>query len=226
VSPDEINVLALVGALVLFVASGLAWAYFRPYVRTLRAIRRAPRVPIAEVVDGTTVRIVGTIVAGKKMLAAPLTGRRCAHYKATLDELREHSSRHGGGQDGWDERARQEDARNFIVEDETGRALVRLGPKGIESALVLDHASILRADAEVQSAEEAAFLEAQRIPRNARKRTLRLREGVLEAGEDVAVLGRARWEQDGRAGAAKHLVIEPMPDGKVYASDDPSARWQ
>ena len=62
-------------------------------------------------------------------------------------------------------------------------------------------------------------------------RTLRYREAVFEEGEEVAVLGRARWEMDpdpkaegsGYRGGAKRLVIEaPETEGPLLASDDPN----
>ena len=56
-------------------------------------------------------------------------------------------------------------------------------------------------------------------------KTLRYREGVLEQGEQVAVLGKCEWKKPAEVGLPdaldKILVISGSPEQNLYISDDP-----
>lgn len=220
-----ILVLAGVGALIF----GTWW--FSPYQRTLRALRGVPRVSISEAVEGSLVRIVGTLRAGPRTLHAPLSGRGCACFRVEVDQRVSHGKRSR-----WRSLIRAENSVDFVVEDATGRAIVKGG--FIETAIVLDHHQ--RSGTFNNTTPELdAFLARHGHASTSFfgfNKRLRYREGVLEPGEIVALVGRARWEDDPEPGAIKHssgnyretarrkrLVLEPGTLGPVRASDDPSA---
>lgn len=217
--------LALVGAIVLG-----AW-WLSPYQQTLRALRSVPRVSVSDATEGSLVRIVGTLRAGARTLEAPLSGRPCACFRVEVD-VRVST----GKSSSWRNIIREEDGADFFVEDPSGRALVKGGT--VEAAIVLDH-HLKSGTFDDATPELEAYL-----ARHGHKSTdflgfnkaIRYREGVLEPGETVAVLGRARWEDDPEAGAAqpssggyresarkKRLVLEPGELGPVRVSDDPGA---
>lgn len=217
--------LALVGAIVLG-----AW-WLSPYQQTLRALRSVPRVSVSDATEGSLVRIVGTLRAGPRTLEAPLSGRLCACFRVEVD-VRVST----GKSSSWRNIIREEDGADFVVEDPSGRALVKGGT--VETAIVLDQ-HLKSGTFDDATPELEAYL-----ARHGHKSTdflgfnkaIRYREGVLEPGETVAVLGRARWEDDPEPGAVqpssggyresarkKRLVLEPGELGPVRVSDDAGA---
>jgi hypothetical protein len=212
---------AVVGVVVL-----VAWL-FSPDRVLLRKLRAVSIVRIADVPDGATVRIVGRLRKRAKLLRAPLSGRKCAFFRAVVKEK--------AGKNSWREIVREVESVDFVVEDSTGRAIVETS--SLEVAVVLDHHA--RSGAFEDAAEVLeSFLRRHGLESTGVfgwNRALRYEEGVLEPGEEVAVLGRARWEDDPELGAVdaprgayreiarkRRLVIE-APDGEpVRASDDPS----
>lgn len=216
------GVLAAGGAVALF-----KW-WRSPYQRTLRALRAAPRVRIADAPEGRLVRIAGRLRAHGPTLTAPLSKRACAHYEIVVED-------HAKRGESTDARVifRESETRDFSLEDGSGTAIVETGR--LEVALVQDHHQ-RSGTFEDASADLEALL--RRHGQSSTgffglNRTIRYREGVLEPGEEVSVLGWARWEDDPEAGLdpsrggyresarRKRLVIH-AGDGPVRASDDPA----
>lgn len=211
-------------------AAGLAAWWFSPYQKTLRALRAAPRVRVADAQEGQLVRIVGTLRAHRETLVSPLAARTCAHFDVLVEERVK-----SGKNSSWRTLFREHDSRDFVVEDESGRVIVDTG--GLEVALVQDHHQ--RSGTFEDASPELEAL----LARNGHtstgffgmNRTLRYREGVLEPGERVSVLGWAHWEDDPEgerdlsaaayrtATRKKRLVLQPSAESPVRASDDPKA---
>src|SRR5262249_27565279 len=102
-----------------------------PRGRTLRAARRASRTPIRDAGEGSPILIVGTIRFYRGALEARLTGRRCCFYQARFDEP---IPKLGFGvRNSWS-MSTEEKGCDFILEDGTGKALVR-----IDSAVSFDY---------------------------------------------------------------------------------------
>lgn len=206
--------------------AGFSW-YFDEHRRRLEELRQVDVTPIADAKAGELVRIVGVLKKHEALVAAPLSGRLCAHYEVRVLEYVS-SGRSGR----WQLRFRETESRSFVVADASGRALVDV--RSFECAVVRD-----------QNRRSGTFQDATPeleaiLARNAMQstgllglnRSLRYEEGVLELGERVTVLGRARWEDDpddprpveARAGYRENarrqrLVIEAGVR-PVRASDD------
>ncbi|MDQ3030843.1 MAG: E3 ubiquitin ligase family protein [Myxococcota bacterium] len=212
-------------------AIGLGSWFFSPRQRSLRAIRSVPRVPIAEAVEGSIVRIVGHLRPHSPLLAAPISGRSCAQFDLLIEE---HVNR---GKSHHRKTLVHETAScDFLVEDETGRALVETAH--LEAVVVFDHhqRSGFLSDPTPELESILTRHGHSSTTLFGLNRTITYREGVLEPGELVAVLGRARWEDDPEPGAIdaqrggyrdssrrRRLVLERGELGPVRASDDPSA---
>lgn len=84
-----------------------------------RELQRALPFSIAEAPEGEVVRLEGRVVEGET-LVAPLTGRCCVYYVATIEEY----DRYGGLGAKWPERVRETRCVQFAIEDGTGRAIV------------------------------------------------------------------------------------------------------
>lgn len=151
--------------------------------RTMRSLRTTEATPIGSVRDGEVVKIVGAVELESGPLTAPLTGRRCAWYVADVEEYE------GSGESaGWKNTVNEERSQPFFVRDATGGALVSV--EEARAVLVSDRrGQVSLVDA--PSAELKEFL-----ARHGRHPAAGVKwsEGVIEAGEAVAVVGIGRWE--------------------------------
>jgi len=224
------------------------WFLYLEYWSPVRVLRRTRKVRIADAKDGEVVRIVGRLRPRGELLEAPFSRRRCAVYETVVEKW----ARRGFGQRRWHTIASASAGCDFVVEDDSGYAIVETGK--LEAAVVLDHHQF-SALFHGMTPELEAFIQRHMVPtrrydfrewRSAMRPVvdwfgvdvpLRCREGVLEPGEQIAVCGRARWENDPEEGGLvpsdrdsyrntrrrKRLVIEAGPKGAVYVSDDPKA---
>ena len=176
--------------------------------------------------DGEVVKIVGLLGYSQEPLRAPISGRRCAFWEVVVERY------HGGSNaDCWTEDLRDSSGQDFVLQDGRHRALIR--PEGAR-ALIAKERSFQAGLPSAPSPRMKAFLEAQGVVGRGllvEDRPVRCREGVLEKGEVVAVLGRARWELDpdgavsggGYRQSPRRLVMEARKDAPLLLSDDPMA---
>lgn len=165
------------------------------------ALRRVRRVPIEQVKDGQIVKTVGRLAHIGTSLTAPLSGRPCVYYELTVQR------RMGRGKASrWVPIAREERWQDFLLQDETGRALVRVDSPTIISC-------------------------SQKQPTLGEGPKLRYQERRLEAGEVVAVMGRGTWERELQSGMGfggyreppRFLVVRPALPVPLHISDDISS---
>lgn len=202
-----IQIAAIIAVTVLVTAT-VTW-FLSSHERTRRHLGAMPIVKVRDVRPGQTVRVTGKLVLGESTLEAPFSHRVCAHYDAILEERFVVDWR-----ETWHTVAHETGSRAFFLEDETGR--IEIDPTRFDGIIVRDHHKSM---GEVDRDKARDFLARQgRTTEIPGERALRYREGVLEAGEIVTALGKARSE-DGVDGA-KHLVLGEG-DGPVRASDDP-----
>jgi len=210
-------VVAVLPSVVAIVAFASWWVSEEQRIR--RALQRAPRVDIHEARAGDVVKIIGKVASAGAQLQAPLSGRACVLYDVLV--LQRY------GNNGWREIIRETNAVDFLVEDETGRAIVQTRPirlhaendRWFDSGFMNDATPQLEAFLEKHGKESGGLMF---------NKTLRYQECVFEAGELVAALGEAGWERDpdpdhageGYRDAPKRLVIAPH-EGAVILSDEP-----
>lgn len=198
---EALVVLAVVAG-VAIVAASLVW---NEKARIRRELRGAPRVDIADLREGRTGRVVGRVGEGET-LQAPFTGRSCVFYEATVEEYRS-----SGKTGSWRQVVREAVGVPFVLDDGTGRAIV--DPRGARVAVDLDMTT------RSGTFDDATPVEEQFLSRHGLRSTgwvfnksFRYREGVIEIGETIAVMGQG--------------VREPDPDavGKVggYRSGPPT----
>ncbi len=219
-------ILGIIALNIAVVGGGLAWRYwFSERARYRRLLKKAPRVPIAQAGEGALVRITGMASAGAGgVLTAPLSGRPCLVLEVEVDE-----NVHQGKSSSWKNRIREIDfVPEFWVEDETGRALIRLDyPKLALTQDAKFNSGVLN-DPEPRLVE---FLESHgESPQGwVFNKALRYREGVLEPDEEVTVLGVVRREPDpdpmadseGYRQRAMRVVLRSPADGDLVISDAP-----
>ena len=212
------NELFFVLAAGMTVAAFLRLVYFTPDARIKRALRRARATTIAAAGDGQIVKIVGTVRYGQRTVKSPLTDRTCTLYSVVVDDT---------GRSPATEVVREDFGADFCVEDGSGLALVRIGDVAPTVVLVKDREFIttpIDSDAVI---ERFMTSRGHSLRGHLFLKSLRAREGVLEAGERVAVCGLARWMADPDAAGGsyretpKRLVLEGSESLPLLLSDDP-----
>lgn len=143
----------------------------------------APRRTTAELREGELVRVTGRLASGGPPLSAPLSGRPCAHFRATVELC---------GKKGRVEVVRRESAGPFYLEDESGRVLLSLDHERAVVDVTMDLAwSTREVDDETRFDLErflyASGPDAEPLTRGGHD--LRYAEGVLEPGELVTAVG-------------------------------------
>ena len=219
-----VDAFSYIWVLVLLFFAGVAiyaW-YFSEAARIRRALKAAPRVDIARVQQGQVAKIAGAVRPLGEPLRAPLTGRACVFYEVTVEEYR------SSGKSGrWVEIIKDVDAQDFLLEDGTGRAVVKTAgmkvlpvkDRELKSGFLNDASPVLEdfLRQHGQSSQGWVF-----------NKNLRYKEGVFEPGERVTVLGQCRWEQDPDPSAAgqgyrdtpRRLVVDVPDQGQLLASDE------
>jgi hypothetical protein len=214
------TVASLIG---FFVAAVGAVRYFGHDKRLLRKMNHVAATKIASARDQETVKIIGRLEYLLQPLTAPLSGRACAYYYVCAEERNE---------DVFIEEMKQD----FLVRDDDGNtAIVRMGAS---TALAREDAHFFSASfrgGQLTGAMTALLIRHGKTPMGYSaagsefERDVSFTEALFEAGDYVAVVGRARWVVDASAEATTHYREIPrrlvLGDGQtaVYASNDPSA---
>lgn len=211
-------------AVVVLVFAGYAW-WNNPKRIVKRMLRDTERTNVGDAVEGATVKIVGTLRHVGEPLRAPLSGRSCAYYEVRVEEHR--------GKNNWSTIVRESEGSQFLLEDGTGKALVKLDDP---STAVVEDLSLRSGTFNDPSVSAQEYLTKHGVDSTSFlgfNKTLRYFEGVLEEGETVVVYGRASWEADpdpdsDRAGEdyrnrPKRLRIDAPAGARMLVSDDPEA---
>lgn len=154
--------------------------------RIKRLLRDTPRFAIAELPEDTPGRAVGAARPVGAPVIAPLTGRPCIYYVATVEEL------HGKQ---WKETIREERGVPFVLDDGSGHALV--DPTGAEVALDIDSKGASGTLDDPSPTEQAFLARHGRVGQGKLfNHSVKYREAIIAIGETVAVLGCAVREPD------------------------------
>jgi hypothetical protein len=182
----EALIVLAIAAGVAIVAASRVW---NEKARIRRDMRSAPLVDIAELREGLTGRLVGRVGEGET-LQAPFTGRSCVFYEATVEEYRS-----SGKSGSWRQVIREVSGVSFVLDDGTGRAIVDPGGARVDVDIDMTTRS--------GTFDDATPIEEQFLTRHGLRSTgwvmnksLRYREGVIEIGETIAVMGQGVREPD------------------------------
>lgn len=196
--------------------------FFSAAARARRTLRSQRSVAIRDAPEGALVKVEGLVKYVGEPMEAPLSGRSCAMWQVLVEEQ-------GGKQKGWHKLIDDSECRPFIINDGTGIALVNaVIPK---LALVQDARFQSMTFVDATERLDAFLADHSQLSTGmfGFNRNLRYREGIIEEGERVAVLGACRWEADpdgaargGYRDAPRRLVVEDPEDGHLVISDDPS----
>jgi hypothetical protein len=215
--------------LVIIVAIAIGM-YFSPEAQLRRSMKSVTVSTVAGAAEGTRVRIVGRVARRERVLAAPLSHRNCVAFRVLVETRRQ-----SGKSSHWVRTIDEHEEVDFLLEDDTGRARVEV--RGGAFLIVLDHSEssgfMNDATHELESfLADRGHTSTSFLGLN---KTMRYREGALELGEQIAVVGLAHWEDDPEAGAIdtgaggfrdavrkKRLVLTATEGQPLHASDDPT----
>ncbi len=214
--------LALVAAVAVSVsaAAGLSWWFSTEQV-TRRALGKVRPTRIRDVKDGEIVKLVGRAGLLRESLKAPISERACLAWSVEIQVRR------GSGKNRrWRAVHDACDVRPFALEDETGTAHVDVS--NARMVLSADHRAAHGGGWSDGSDELLAYCGEQGLDTSTffgGSVPVRSREGVIDLGETIAVMGVARWEDDpstegdGYRSVGKRLVLVAPADAPLLLSD-------
>ncbi len=185
-----------------------------------RKLKKATGKKISTFVTGDIAKVVGKVECIGEPLTAPLSGRRCAHYTVLVEEkVSTGKSSH------WKTLVEEEVAGKFVIRD--GRYVAYIDSQIVRSYIVEDR------QYKSGFGEDATAVLEQYLNAHGQKsegvfgwnKTLRYKEGVLEEGELIAVIGRGEWKNSENLNLPdtydRVLVLKSTEKEPVYLSDDP-----
>ena len=190
-----------------------------------RLIIDTPTSPINDLSEG--LREVKGKVEPLQVLISPLSGKSCVYYSITVSERRKSHSHGHHSHHHWVTVHSDVKMNNFLVQDDTGVALIR--PEGAELKILPDR-GFNSSSMESPSPEMSAYLQSVNIKSVSffgLNKTMRLAESYLEPGDEVYVLGEARPLTEGSynrlpeggGGQRSSYIFKSGPSQKLLVSD-------
>ena len=210
----------IIAALVISAASGIVGTsvFYRRKAVIKRKLRRADFKRIHLVNDGELVTIAGNVVYHERHMNAPLSGRPCVYYHATVE--RKKSS---GKSSKWVKEIDEASCVDFVLDD--GQNLAIVEANAIEGYLEMDEHFRSGTFNDATPTMEA-FLNKYNYKSTTSilnmNKPLRYKEGALELHEYVIVCGTCSWESAKDYDIQGHeqvLVIRATQEHPVYISD-------
>ena len=166
-------------------------------------------------------KFIGQVEFVDDPLIAPLSKRKCAYYHVLVEQKIS-----TGNSYYWKTIIDEKDHVKYVIKDNSGFAMIL--KEQLKSYIVLDRKYSSGAFNDADAHLEQYLQQHGQKSKGAFKfnKALRYREGILEEGERIAVLGEGRWRQAEEVGLPKHygriLVMETSEKSPLYLSDDPS----
>lgn len=206
--------------LIITVVIILRFYYSRKAV-VKRKLKKAAGMKISAFLSGDIAKVVGNVEFVGEPLIAPLSGRRCAYYYVLVEQLVS-----SGKSSHWTKIIEEEVGGTFVIRDGRYRAHIN-SDSTLKTYIVQDeeYESGFRNDP-TETLEN--FLRAHDIESETMlgfNKKIRYKEGVLEEGECMAVIGRGEWKNAREVNLpdtfSKILVLSSTDEEPIYLSDDP-----
>lgn len=186
-----------------------------------RKLKKAVGKKISSFQSGDIAKVVGHVEFVGEPLIAPLSGRRCAYYYVLVEQLVS-----SGKSSHWKKIIEEEVGGTFAIRDGRYRAHIDSNST-LKTYLVQDeeYNSGFRNDATdtLEGYLQAHGMDSENFL--GINKTIRYKEGVLEEGESMAVIGRGEWKNAREVSLpdslGRVLVLSSTEDEPIYLSDDP-----
>lgn len=209
-----ILVLAIIGLVFIFTY------FFSKKAIIKRKLKKSNLKNISEFKDGDVARIVGKVEIINTPLLSPLTNRKCSYFHVLVEQ--EVSS---GKSTKWETIIEEKQSNEFIITKDDNYAFIN--DSNIKS-YVVDDATYKSGFLNDPTEHLENYLSGKGYKSEnffGFNKTLRYKEGVLEEGEEIAVLGRGEWKEASELNLpekyGKILEITSNAEDAVYLSDDP-----
>ncbi|PKQ62014.1 hypothetical protein BZG02_13825 [Labilibaculum filiforme] len=195
--------------------------YFSKNAIIKRKLKKSELKKIATIKDGEIVRIVGNVEFIDPPLFAPLSKRKCSYYHVLIEQKVS-----SGKNSKWKTIIEEEVSNRFLIKDDSKFAFIN--DSKIRSYIVTDqsYSSGFFKDA---TDNLETYLKSKGYKSEGLlgiNKTLRYKEGILEEGERIAVLGKAEWKDVAVLNLPKKyeriLEITSSEEDPIYLSDDPT----
>ncbi len=185
-----------------------------------RKLRKAVPRRISDCSDGEVAKIVGTVEFVDEPLISPLSQRPCCLYYVHVEK--KVSTKNGSS---WRTVIEEQVSSKFVIRDGYKYAFVDdnnlksyiLEDREYSSGFMEDATKVMENYLRAHGYESEGFL--------GFNRTLRYSEGILEQGEEIAILGQGEWKYADQIGLpaeyARVLVMSATNEDKIYLSDHP-----
>ncbi len=194
-------------------AVGAISYYFNNETKTRRELKKQKGKRIIDFNHAEVGKIVGRVKKIDQVLEAPLSGRPCVFYQVIVEKKVK-----SGKSSSWKKIIHDQNAVNFIIQDDTHEAIVELGH--VQVSLVKD-VNLKSNSWSPPNQTLVNYLKKHNIDHTSLfgvQRSLRYKEGVLHIGETAAVNGTGFWELKPDP-AEQLLIIKGKPDVELYISD-------
>lgn len=214
------NVIIGLIILVIIVFFILNESFFSKKAVVVRKLKKANTKRISSFVNGEVAKIVGKIECIGTLLIAPLSGRKCVYYYILIEQRVKSGETYR-----WKKLIEEEVAGTFGIRD--WQYCAQIDSKNIMSHIAQDrnYSSGFFNNA---SENLNCYLEKhgkKSINFFGFNKTLRYKEGVLEEGEMISVMGKGTWKNADQGQWSdkygKVLIINSYGEIPVYLSDDP-----
>ncbi len=208
--------LILGGILIVAIVS----SYYTKKARIKRKLKKTDQKRIASFRDGDIAKIVGTVEIIETPLEAPLSMRKCASFYVLVE--RKVSS---GKSSHWKKIIEEEGNSTYLIKE--GGSYAFINDTHINSYIVRDkeYSSGFLNDAtdHLEKYLNSKGHESEGLFNF--NKTLRYKEGILEQGEKIAVIGKGQWQEASTLGLPKKygkvLALTSNEGKPMYLSDDP-----
>lgn len=185
-----------------------------------RKLKKSELHKIANFKDGEIARIVGTVEFVDAPLLSPLSNRECSYYHVHIEQ------KVGSGKNSkWKTIIEEEISNKFLIKEETSYAFIN--DSRIKSYIVQDKSYSTGFFTDTTENLEN-YLNSKGYKSEGSfgfNKTLRYKEGILEQGEKIAVLGKGEWKDAAELNLpekyGKILAIASSTEDSIYLSDDP-----
>ena len=179
-----IGIVLLVVGIIVFLTN-----FYSKKAIVRRHLRKAVLKNISSVAEGEVAKISGRVELTGPPLTAPLSGRKCAYYHVLVEQ-----QVNTGKSSHYKKVIEEEVAGQFGIRD--GRSCARIDTSQVESYIVDDakySSGIFNDPTEVLE----QYLSAHNLKSEdfmGFNKSMRYKEGILEEGELISVLGKAKWK--------------------------------
>jgi len=212
--------LPLLYAIILIILIIIPFALFNKEARLKRKLKKAPLIEISDFREGQIAKIVGEVEFIDSHLFSPLSMRKCTYYYVHIEQKVS-----SGKSTRWKTIVEEEVSCKFLIKQ--GKYVAYINDNNIKSHIVQDRYFSSRIFNEPTPTIKK-YLRSKGVSNEnflGMNKTLRYKEGILEHGERVAVLGKGEWKTASSLDLPeiynRVLEVTSESDHAIYLSDDP-----